>query len=137
MTWHLYVNITLVCPEISISHCLWLTCWSHVQQIYKLDISGVEILTCIMYHMDHVMQLETVRMEPLNQFSWIEAAFPWIWTRGCHTFLIIGPLYSVIVVTPAKDAKVPRTFANPRGCRISTTSNLHSIQISRARTEMQ
>lgn len=32
-------------------------------------------ITCMMYHMDQVMQLATVRIEPFNQFSWM-ADFP-------------------------------------------------------------
>jgi len=82
-----------------------------------------------MYHKDHVTQLETVRIEPFNQSSVIAALFPGMWIRGRHKFLMMGPLYSVITKTPAKEIMVPITFAIPRGFRTSTTSNLHITQL--------
>lgn len=84
-------------------------------------------LTCIMYQMDQVMQLETVRSEPKNQFSCV-TPFPWIWIRGFHKFLTRGPLYNVITVTPPNDNMVPNTFAIPLEFRISRASNLHYTQ---------
>jgi len=80
-----------------------------------------------MYQMDNVTQHVTVRIEPFNPVSLIGALFGWIWISGPHKFLIVGPLYSVMVVTPAKDIKVPSTFAMPRGFWKSTTSNLHLV----------
>lgn len=79
-----------------------------------------------MYHIDHVTQLATVRTEPFNQSS-RTLMLPPMWIRGCHKFLTIGPLYNVIVVTPAKETNVPRAFAMPRGFRRSRTSNLHLL----------
>lgn len=78
-----------------------------------------------MNHIDHVTQHKTVRSEPFNQLSLIAALSRWTWIRGRHKFLTMGPLYSVMVITPAKEIKVPRTFAIPRGFRRSRTSNLH------------
>lgn len=85
-----------------------------------------KVKTCIMYHKDHVTQLATLRTEPFNQFSWV-AALPCICINGCQYFFIIGPLYNVIMVTPASERRVPRTFANPRGFRRLTTSSLHEF----------
>lgn len=83
------------------------------------------VITCMINHIDHAMQLATVRTEPFNQCSWI-VVFPLLMEMGeCPRLFSTGPLYSVIVITPASETKVPRTFAIPRGLRISTTSNLH------------
>lgn len=95
----------------------------------KFHHNRVKVKTCIMYHTDHVTQLEIVRIEPFNQLSLRAALFPGILIRGCHKFIITGPLYSVMVKTPAKEITVPRTFAIPRGFRTSTTSNLHLTQL--------
>lgn len=37
----------------------------------------------------------------------------------------MGPLYKVMVITPANETRVPTTLAIPRGLWRSTTSNLH------------
>lgn len=42
-----------------------------------------------------------------------------------------GPLYKVMVMTPAKDSKVPKTLAIPWGLITSTASSLHEICIKK------
>ena len=76
-----------------------------------------------MYHEDHVMQLAIVRIDTFTQFSWIESLFMWI--GASHKLCSAGPLYKVMIVTPANDIKVPRILAIPRGLFTSTTSILH------------
>lgn len=81
-----------------------------------------------MYHIDQVMQLATVRMEPFTHSSWI-VDFPEIRIRGCPIFFMTGPLYNVMVVTPARDTNVPIALAIPRGLRRSRASILHKSVI--------
>lgn len=90
-----------------------------------------------MNHIDHVTQHETVRSEPFNSLALAELSlFGWILIRGRHKLLIIGPLYSVMVITPAKDVKVPSTFAIPWGFRRSRTSNPKATAIMKVREAM-
>lgn len=92
----------------SYSTVIW--AFSNLQLIDEYEIvqySWLRAKTCIIYHIDHVMQLATVRIEPLNQFSWMED-FPWIWINGRHKFLTIGPLYNIMVITTAKETSVPK-----------------------------
>ena len=95
--------------------------------------------TCIMKHRDHVTQHKTMRSEPLNWLFSVteEAIVGWIVNRGRQKLLIIGPLYSVMVITPAKEIKVPRTFDKPRGFLTSRTSNLSATAIMKVREAMQ
>jgi len=80
-----------------------------------------------------------MRSEPLNWlFSLTEEAIVgWIVNRGCQKLLIIGPLYRVMVITPAKEIKVPRTFDIPWGFLRSRTSNLSATAIMKVREAMQ
>lgn len=82
-----------------------------------------------MYHIDHVRQLVTVKMEPFNQSS-CSAALLLKWIIGRPIFLSVDPLYNVMVNTPAKEIKVPRILAIPLSSLRLTSSNLQSAQIS-------
>ncbi|KAL2934738.1 hypothetical protein RDABS01_017857 [Bienertia sinuspersici] len=47
--------------------------------------------------------------------------------RGSHKCRIAGPLYNAMIITPAKDIKVPVAFAIPRAFLKLRFSNLHVI----------
>lgn len=77
-----------------------------------------------MNHEDHVKQLTTASIGPIIQFSWTYLVLI-MWIGALFQLPTSGPLYKVVIITPAKDIKVPRTFAIPRGFLISTVSNLY------------
>ena len=90
---------------------------------------GVRSVTCMIWERDHEMQLAAVKTEPFRHFSWI-VVFLWMCIGGCQLFVMIHPLYNVMIRTPAKETKVPITFAIAQGFCISRTSGLYSVAVS-------
>ena len=84
----------------------------------------------VMYvrHKDHDIQLAPARIGPLTQFSWTELLL-FKWMGAPFQLWTSGPLYRVMVMTPANDIKVPTTLAIPRAFLTSRASNLHKILI--------
>lgn len=113
-------------------------CAPPIKFIHVVIDSGAGYLfivnACIMYQIDHVMQLATVRIDPFVQFSC--RLFLPMWIRGLLKFLITGPLQDVMIMTPAKENKVPRILANPLGFLISRCSSLRIIAITKVKDAM-
>ena len=93
----------------------------------NMRLVGRSVWTCMMYHMDHDMQLAAFRIDPIIQFSFVVELLPWILNRGFQIFRMTDPLYNVMAITPPNEIMVPRTFASPRGFHISRTSILHAF----------